>query len=160
MSTNYDIVVSSPFSNYDSFSHKMEELCSSALSRDVSPRLDAAMTRRFGIHYQHAATVLTGLLAAFAATYSSATVFDVVVFSLSVLAASVGAPMLVTVFRRRTSSRAMMLAMLSGVGVVLLWRYVGYDQTLSDVVPGILSALIVHEAVVRVSTRMPPASPG
>ena len=118
------------------------------------------MTRRFGIHYQHAATVLTGLLAAFAATYSSATVFDVVVFSLSVLAASVGAPMLVTVFRRRTSSRAMMLAMLSGVGVVLLWRYVGYDQTLSDVVPGILSALIVHEAVVRVSTRMPPASPG
>lgn len=61
--------------------------------------------------------------------------------------------MLVRVFRPPTSSPAMILAMLAGVGVVLLWRYLGYDQALSDVVPGLLATLVVHESVAAVSAR-------
>jgi hypothetical protein len=47
----------------------------------------------------------------------------------------------------------MILAMLAGVGVVLLWCYLGYDQALSDVVPGLLATLVVHESVAAVSAR-------
>jgi hypothetical protein len=97
--------------------------------------------------------MFTGLLAALAAIYSSATGFDVVVFSLFVRAASVGVGMLVAVCRRPTSALVLILAMLAGVGGVLPWRYVGDDQALSDVVRGLLSALVIHETAAAVSLR-------
>ena len=147
------IILAGMFSTIASTADSQILACSSALSRDLSPRLDAAMTRRFGIRYQQAATVLVGTLAAAVAISNRSTVFDVVVFSLSVLSASVGAGMLVTVLRRPTSARAMTLAMLVGVGVALLWRYLGYHETLSEVVPGLLAALVAHEMLVAIGGK-------
>jgi sodium/proline symporter len=144
------VVLAGMFSTIASSADSQILACSSAISRDFSPRFDARMTARFGIRYQYAATALTGLLAAAVAIGSSSTVFEVVIFSLSVLSASVGAGMLITVLRRPTSSEAMSLAMLTGVGTALLWRYCGFHLILSDVVPGLLAALLTHEIVARI----------
>jgi sodium/proline symporter len=94
------LVLAGMFSTIASSADSQILACSSAIARDFSPKLDSAMTKRFGLGYQQAATVVTGVLAALVTVYSSSTVFELVVFSVSVLTASVGAAMLITIFNR------------------------------------------------------------
>ena len=47
--------------------------------------------------------------------------------------------------------------MLVGVLVALGWRYLEYHSFLSDVVPGLLSALLVHELLARILLAAPVA---
>ncbi len=164
-STRFDpwvvgLILAGMFSTIASSADSQILACSSAIARDFSPAFDRTMTARLGIRYQQAATFLTGIAAALATIYVSSTVFDIVLFSLSVLAASVGAGMFVSVLGRPTSSLAMSLAMVTGVGVALVWRQLGLHEGLSDAVPGFLAAVATHELVGRLragGTRLPVA---
>ncbi len=153
------LVLAGMFSTIASSADSQILACSSAISRDFWPSFCEKMTQKMGVRYQQLATILTGSLGALATIYVSSSVFALVIFSISVLAASVGAAMLILIYDRPTSRGALLSAMATGVAVALAWRYFGYHETLSDVVPGLLSALVTHEVYVRLFGAQQPSAP-
>lgn len=149
------LILAGMFSTIASSADSQILACSSAISRDFWPKFSERMTAKLGVRYQQLATAVTGVLAAVVTIYSSSTVFELVVFSVSVLSASVGAAMLIMILKRPTSARSLAAAMLAGVAAALLWRFVGYHEVLSDVVPGFIAALAVHELLAKRLIQVP-----
>lgn len=147
------IVLAGMFSTIASSADSQILACASAISKDLSPKFAKKMTSLLGIRYQQIATVLTGLIAAFATIYISSSVFELVVFSISVLSASIGVAMLINVLDRPTSATCLTASMLTGVYVALTWKILSYSEVINEIVPGFISALIVHEVLSYILVR-------
>ncbi len=142
------LVLAGMFSTIASSADSQILACSSAISRDLWPSFSKRMTEKLGVRYQQIATILTGALGALATIYISSSVFELVIFSVSILAASIGTAMLVLIYNRPSSTTALLSSMIAGTVTALSWRFLGYDAQLSEVVPGVFMALAVHELVI------------
>lgn len=146
------LVLAGVFSTIASSADSQILTCSSAISRDLSPQLNRTMTKKLGIRYQQLATALTGIVAAIVTIYLSSSVFELVVFSISVLSASIGSAMLIAILGIRTNAYALSSSMIAGVSVALSWRYLGYHNAVSDVLPGFITAVLTNYIISNVTT--------
>lgn len=112
--------------------------CTAAVTRDFPyRRLQSYAATKL-------ATISVTVLALGIALSGNESVFSLVLIAWSALASAFG-PLLIVYSLNFKPSEGLALAMvLTGVGVVLLWRYFGWDQTVVyEVMPGMLSGLAV-----------------
>ncbi len=110
--------------------------CTAALTRDFP-------SRRFRIYTAtKLATVLVTVLALGTALSRNESVFNLVLIAWSALASAFG-PLLIVYARNQKPTEGLALAMMIvGISVVLLWRSLGWHETVAyEVMPGMLSGL-------------------
>jgi sodium/proline symporter len=112
--------------------------CTAAITRDVSSsRLRGYMATKL-------ATVFVTALALAIALSRNESVFSLVLIAWSALASAFGPLMIVYALDRKPSEGLAIAMMATGVAVVLLWRYLGWDESIVyEVMPGMLSGLAV-----------------
>jgi len=110
--------------------------CASALTVDLTRRTVRLKTVEFG-------TILVIVVAAVLAWWRPANVFGLVIWSWSVLAATLGPVVLYATWRRPTSSAVSLVAMLVGISVVIGWRLAGWNSIVHELVPSVVSSLAV-----------------
>jgi Na+/proline symporter len=143
------IILAVVFSAIASTADSILLVCSSALARDISPTLYRQMSRRYGVKYEQAMTLLFGILAIPVAMFISTTVFSLVLLSGGALGGSLGPAMLIALLKRPTHHVALNTMMLSGLATTIIWRALGYHQIFAEVFPGFVVALLVHEILMR-----------
>lgn len=139
------VVLAGVFSVIASTADSQLLVCSSALARDISPSFHGKMSRKYGVKYDQAATLLVGIVAAIATLAISSTVFSLILFAAGAVAGSIGPAMLITLLKRRTNDLALSAMMLAGLTTTIVWRVVGYSDILYEIFPGFVVALLVHE---------------
>ena len=148
------IILAGVFSAIASTADSILLVCSSALARDISPSFYRKMSRRYGVRYEQAMTLLFGILAIPATMFISTPVFSLVLFSGGALGGSLGPAMLIAVLKRRTHSFALNAMMLTGLATTIIWRILGYHQILNEVFLGFVVALSVHEILMQTVFRI------
>ncbi|HEX9808214.1 MAG TPA: sodium/proline symporter [Alphaproteobacteria bacterium] len=118
--------------------------CSAAVTHDLAPRrLETPLEIK-------GATVLVTALALGLALSENESVFSLVILAWSVLA-SAFAPLLVVYAVGGRPGEALALTMsITGVAVALLWRQLGWHETVYEGMPGILAGALVYLLLKRV----------
>lgn len=111
--------------------------CSAALTHDLAPN-QIKNTRVIKL-----ATLGVCLAALTWALFNEQSVFSLVILSWSGLASAFAPLLIVLCLGRRPGTRLSLLAVLTGLGVALLWRYVGLHTAIYEGLPGIVSGLLV-----------------
>ncbi|MDY6786077.1 MAG: sodium/proline symporter [Cyanobacteriota bacterium] len=124
-------------------------VCSSALARDLSPAFHRKMSRRYGVKYEQAATLLVGILAAIATIFISSTVYSLILFAQGAVAGSIGPAMLIVLLKRPTNYLALGTTMLAGLTTTIIWRILEYSSILYEIFPAFVVGLFVHEVLMR-----------
>jgi sodium/proline symporter len=110
-----------------------EDIWHKLLRRDSSPVSLARFSR--------VATVIVGLLAFALAVTSSGLVFSMVSFAWSGLSAAFGPALLLTLWWKRCTGTGVLAGMIGGTVSVVLWRWLGGNDFLSERVAGFAIAL-------------------
>jgi len=147
------IVLAGVFSTIASTADSQILVCSSALARDVSPTWYRKMSQKYGVKYEQAMTLVFGIVTTAAAMLISATVFSLVFFSAGALGGSLGPAMLIVLLKKRTYTLALSSTMLVGLSTTIIWRILGYNQILNEMLPGFVLALLVHEGLMRLDGK-------
>ena len=147
------VVLAGIFSAIASTADSQVLVSSSSLAIDVAPDFYRRMSARFGVRYQQVVTFGVGMLTALAAISFSSNVFTLIIFALSILASSLGPAMFNVILKRPTNALAMGSCMAAGLVVAVSWRVLGYNETLNESLPGFLAGLLVHDIIVRLSSR-------
>ena len=147
------VVLAGIFSAIASTADSQVLVSSSSLAIDVAPDFYRRMSARFGVRYQQVVTFAVGILAALAAILFSSNVFTLIIFALSILASCLGPAMFNVILKRPTNALAMASCMAAGLLVAVSWRVLGYNETLNESLPGFLAGLLVHDIIVRLSSR-------
>jgi Na+/proline symporter len=142
-------VVAAISSTFESLLVVLSSAVGSDLLGGPLSRLSAPLRRR-------AHTLITALVAVAvtsAALTNSSTVFDLVIYSVSCLLSAIGPVMVVTTFRWRTSSTALIWTMISGFLVSIAWIATGLNDILNSVLPAFATALLIHSLISRKASR-------
>ena len=89
-------------------------------------------------------TAFVAVSVALIALTTTATVFQMVIFSISALASAFAPAMLVTTFRWKTNALALALCMCVGFASSVTWIAFGLDEVFNSVLPSCLLALSAH----------------
>jgi Na+/proline symporter len=112
--------------------------CTAAITRDFSSQ------RLWGYMATKLATVFVTALALAIALSRNESVFSLVLIAWSALASAFGPLMIVYALDRKPSEGLAVGMMVAGIAVVLVWRYLGWDESVVyEVMPGMLSGLAV-----------------
>ncbi|NET60304.1 MAG: sodium/proline symporter [Symploca sp. SIO2E6] len=143
------VVLAGVFSVIASTADSLLLVCSSALARDISPNFHLRMSRKYGIKYEQAATLIVGLVAVIATINISTTVFSLVLVAVGAVAGSIGPAMLIVLVKRRTHHLALSATMLAGLTTAIIWRVLGYSDILYEIFPCFVVALLLHEVLMK-----------
>ncbi|TVS15577.1 MAG: sodium/proline symporter [Planctomycetaceae bacterium] len=116
-------------------------VCSGAVTQDIRPRWQGSYAASRG------ATIAVAVLALAIALYAPEGVFALVLIAWSALAASLGSVLLLRIFHLPFSTVTAVAMMCVGFSTVVVWHYVGYDDDLFKLLPGLTAALLVYAAV-------------
>jgi sodium/proline symporter len=134
---------------------------SSCIGVDLLPRLCRRMTGKFGVRYHMSVTIMvtvaTGLLAML--LIGNATVFNLIIFSASVLGATFGYAMLIRVMQWRSSPVALFAGAAAALLVTVAWRFAGLSAYMLEAFPGFLSGLATHHLVLWLGRKRPSRQP-
>jgi len=122
---------------------------SSAISEDMRSTFTERMEQRFGERYRTSVTILVAVVLALVAVNLEATVFSLVIFAFSSLAAAFSPAMLVVILGWRTSTTAIVCSIATGLITALIWHVLGLDEIILGAVPGACIALMTHWVIVR-----------
>lgn len=111
--------------------------CSSALTYDLLPR------KVENIWILKAGTAFITLLALTWALFNKQSVFSLVVMAWSGLASAFAPLLIVLCLGGKPSRNISIVAILTGLGVALFWRYMAWHNSIYEGMPGILAGLIV-----------------
>ena len=112
--------------------------CSAAFTRDIGP----AKNRSYKA-MKIATMLVTGLALVFA-LLGGDSVFGLVVFSWSALAAGLGPLMVIRARQWPVTATSAVLVMLGGLGGSLTWYLYGEKAAIAEVLPGLLSGFLVY----------------
>ena len=143
------IVLAGVFSVIASTADSQLLVCSSALARDISPGFARRMSRKYGVKYEQATTLLVGILAVMVTLNISSTVFSLVLFAAGAVVGSIGPAMLVVLLKRPTNHLALSATLLAGLTTAIVWRVLGFSNILYEVCPGLVVGVLVHEVLMR-----------
>lgn len=111
--------------------------CSSALTHDLLPQ---------NIENTRLLKIGTGLICALAlawALVNKQSVFSLVIMAWSGLASAFAPLLLFLCFGGKPGQKTCLIAMFSGLGAAMLWRYVGWQSAIYEGMPGILVGLLI-----------------
>jgi sodium/proline symporter len=112
--------------------------CTASLSRDIFPRY------RESYRFLKFATVLMTGLALGIALYGSKSVFDLVLFAITIMGAGFAPLMIVRVMNWPVTPLLAFLMMVAGLACGIGWRLNGYHAHVYDALPGVVAALVVY----------------
>ncbi|NPA64985.1 MAG: hypothetical protein GXO16_08430, partial [Epsilonproteobacteria bacterium] len=101
------------------------------------------------IWFYRLSVVLVGGIALIFALFSQQTVFAVIVFAVSVMTASIGAPMVLVVLKRFDSAKSLMSAVVVGLVVSVMWKMLGFGDYISEGFVGFVCAILVAALMYR-----------
>lgn len=110
--------------------------CSAAITRDILPQND-------NVYFTKIATALVTLIALAVALFGGKNVFELVVLSWSVLAASFGPLLFIYTLNKKVSEVTGIIMILGGFVTVFIWRALGQSNTFYEVGPGIIVGLLL-----------------
>lgn len=128
--------------------------CSAALTHDLAPR---KIKNTFIIKL---ATLGICAAALGWALFNKQSVFNMVILSWSGLASAFAPLLIVLCLGRRPGMPLSLVAVLVGLGVALLWRYLGLHDAVYEGFPGIVTGLLVLQLGLWLERRSRPTSPG
>lgn len=111
--------------------------CTAAVSRDFG------IKRFTGYWIMKGITVLITLFALLIALYGPDSVFVLVVMAWGAMGAAFGPILIVYGFGQRPHEWIAIAMSATGLGTVLIWRYLGWNDTIYEVAPGMLAGLAV-----------------
>jgi sodium/proline symporter len=128
---------------------------SSCIGVDLLPGIYRRMTQKFGVNYHVTVTLLVTLITgAFAVVIvGNTTVFNLIIFSASVLGATFGYAMFIKVMQWRSSPLAVAMGVIAALLVTLAWRFNGLSQYMLEGFPGFLAGLGAHQLVIWLGGR-------
>lgn len=147
------IVLAGVFSVIASTADSQLLVCSSALARDIWPAFSRRMSRKYGVKYEQATTLLVGIVAVIATLNISSTVFSLILFASGAVVGSIGPAMLIVLLKRPTNHLALSATMLAGLTTSIVWRVLGYTNILYEVFPCFMVGLLLHEVLMRIGFR-------
>ncbi|MEC7277599.1 MAG: sodium/proline symporter [Bdellovibrionota bacterium] len=112
--------------------------CSAAFTRDLMPK------KRDDLLSTKLATAGVTLIALFVALYGGSNVFELVVFSWSILAASFGPLLFVYTLNKKVSERLGIAMILAGIISTLSWKAAGLSGAFYEVAPGIIAGIVTY----------------
>ena len=122
--------------------------CSAAFTRDIFPG------KKDNLMYTKIATGVVTILALLIALYGGSNVFELVVFSWSVLASAFAPLLLLYAIGNRVTEKVGIMVVLSGLGMAFLWKFIGLSGIIYEVAPGMLTGLIVYYLVRKKSAEV------
>lgn len=112
--------------------------CSAAITHDLWPRLgESYVANKVG-------TIGVAALALTIALFAGSGVFELVLYAWAALAVTIGPVLLVVVFGGAPSGRLGVAMMAAGLATMFLWRGLGLDTYLYEILPGVTAALLVY----------------
>lgn len=98
--------------------------------------------------------IFVGLVTMIASTYFSqgSSVFSLALGAVSLLAAGVAAPVLITVLDFSRTSGTLLFSMIAGVCSSLLWKYFGLDSVINEAAIGISLGMLTNWILFRILT--------
>lgn len=112
--------------------------CSAAFTRDIFPG------KKDNLLYTKIATGSVTILALLVAMYGGSNVFELVVFSWSILASAFAPLLFLYTMGKRVTEKVSIAIVLSGMASTFLWKLVGLSEIIYEVAPGILTGLGVY----------------
>lgn len=112
--------------------------CTASLSRDIAPKYKESYI------FLKICTIGVTAVALGLALFGSKSVFDLVLFAITIMGAGFAPIMLVRVMKWRLTPLLAFAMMLSGVAVGVLWRLEGLHKHVYDALPGIVMAFMVY----------------
>lgn len=122
----------------------------SAFSVDFG--LDKKVPNEKRVLFYRFVILFIGTLSLLFAIYLESTVFAVALFAVSVMTASIGSTMVLIILNLVHSSTALLLSVVSGFTTAIIWRILGYEDTISDGFIGFVTAIflsIIYEKFIR-----------
>ena len=111
------------------------------------------ITKRLGKLGNIILITVLGIISLLVSLRIDASVVDVALTSVSLLAAGVAPAVMIKVLQWRHSGLSLLAAICSGFLIALLWIYVGWSKVISEAAPGILTGLAVNYIVIRIQFR-------
>ncbi|MAZ75820.1 MAG: sodium:proline symporter [Micavibrio sp.] len=121
--------------------------CTASISRDLAPKYKESYL------FLKISTIGVTAAALALALFGSKSVFDLVLFAITIMGAGFAPIMLVRVMKWRLTPLLAFMMMVAGIAVGIAWRIEGYHVYVYDALPGIVMAFLVYGAG-RVMFRM------
>jgi SSS family transporter len=122
--------------------------CSAAFTRDIFPG------KKNNLMYTKIATGMVTILALLVALYGGSNVFELVVFSWSVLASAFAPLLLLYCLGHKVTEKVAITVVLSGLGMAFLWKLLGLSGIIYEVAPGMITGLVVYYIVRKKSEEV------
>ncbi len=116
--------------------------CSAAITRDIMPKSE-------NVYITKIATAVVTIIALTVALAGGKNVFELVVLSWSVLAASFGPLLFIYTLNKKVTETTGIIMILGGLATVFIWRAMGLSGTFYDVGPGIIVGLLLYVALAK-----------
>jgi sodium/proline symporter len=110
--------------------------CTAAITNDFFKKKTSYLVTKL-------ATILVTFLALMIALFGSQSVFTLVIIAWSALAASFAPLLIIYVFGKRPSQTLALVAAISGIATIFVWRSLGLGNYTYEVMPAIIVGLIV-----------------
>jgi sodium/proline symporter len=116
---------------------------SSALTEDVYRALFRPRAHRLELMWVSRITVLgIAMTALYIAKTPESSIMDLVAFAWSGLGATFGAAVVLSLYWPRTTKNGVVLGMIMGALTVILWRNLGWNRYMNDILPGFVISWI------------------
>ncbi len=115
--------------------------CSAAFTRDMFPG------KKDNLLYTKIATGSVTVLALLIAVFGGSNVFELVVFSWSVLAAAFAPLLFLYTIGNRVTEKVGIIVILTGMGVTFLWKLIGLSGVIYEVAPGMIAGLVIYYVI-------------
>jgi sodium/proline symporter len=143
------VVLAGIFSAVASTASAQLLVCSSALSCDISPRLQR-WGAKFGVRFQYAATLFVGLITALLAGLNDTfSVYSLVLYATVALGCAIAPGVFISVLKLRSTATSLIAALITGAAVSVGWNAAGLTAHLNEVVPGFAAALLINWLLAR-----------
>ncbi|MAE52208.1 MAG: sodium:proline symporter [Micavibrio sp.] len=111
--------------------------CTAAVTRDLS------FGRKPGYWTTKLATVGITALALLIALFASENVFNLVLIAWSALGAAFGPLLILYCLGQKPNQWLAIVMIMGGVAVIPLWRYLGYTDSIYEIMPGMLAGFVI-----------------
>jgi sodium/proline symporter len=138
------IVMAGIFSAIASTADSQMLVISSTVQHDLLPGLWSRIPEHLQRGYLYMITVLSGILLTSAALLNSATIFQIVIFSISILASTLGPVLLLLLLDKPLSRNGILAGLVGGAVVAIVWNLMGLGSIINETVPGFATGLAAN----------------
>ena len=112
--------------------------CSASISRDLLPE------KKLGYTATKIMTAIVVLIALALSLSGNQSVFALVLIAWGLLAAAFAPLLTLYAFGKRLSEAAAIIIMCAGVSIFLLWRFMGLDHVVYEIMPAIITGIGIY----------------